>query len=132
MTSILEFRKESISQAEKDFSKLQLTPELKQAVAGSAQIYAQFIPMSQLAIKGFIAMTMRDFQVQEKLDTATIYKFPKEKRERYVQIMENMLQDKLEKVLRNPDQKMALREAIKKAHEYSAKMAAEYSGKMNG
>jgi len=132
MATILEFRKEAISQAEKDFSKLQLTPEQKQVIAGAAQLYAQFIPMSQLAIKGFIAMTMRDFQVQEKLDTATINQFPREKREMYMKKMSKILQDKLEKVLFRPEQKSALQEAVKKAYEYSAKMAAESSSKKTG
>ncbi|OLS14748.1 MAG: hypothetical protein RBG13Loki_1618 [Promethearchaeota archaeon CR_4] len=129
MTTILEFRKEAVLEVERDFSKLQLPPDTKQGIAGAAQIYAKFLPMSELAIKGFIAMSMRDFQVQEKVDATTLNKLPKEQRERYVKIIERILQDKLEKVLLRPEQRTVLQEAVKKAFEYSTKIAAEASKK---
>jgi hypothetical protein len=125
MASTLEFRQEAVSQAEKDFSKLHLSPEQKQGIAGFAQLYAKFLPMSELAIKGFIAMTMRDFQVQEKIDAAAIQQFPREKREMYVKKMSKILQEKLEKVLRHPEQKIALQEAVRKAYEFAAKVMSE-------
>jgi len=83
--------------------------------------------MSELAIKGFIAMTMRDFQVQEKVDAMTINQFPKEKREIYMKMMSKILQDKLEKVLLRPEQKPALQEAIRKTYEYSVKIIDQFS-----
>jgi hypothetical protein len=122
MTSQLEFKKEAVSKAEQDYTKLQLTPEAKKIIAGAAQVYAKFLPISELALKGFIAMALRDFQVQEKVDAATIPQLPKEKRDRYNQMIAKILLAKLEKVLVRPGQKALLKEGFEKSLEFAAKM----------
>ncbi len=127
MTGIIEFRKEALLEAERDFSKLQLSPESKKVIAGSAQLWAKFLPIGELAMKGFIAMAMRDFQVREKIDAGTINEFPKEKREHYIKMMMNILQEKLERVLLRAEQKPALQAAVKKVYEFSIKMIDQHA-----
>ncbi len=121
MVEQIEFKTEAVLEVERDFSKLQLIPVAKQVVAASAQLYAKFLPISELAMKGFIAMAMRDFQIQEKVDASILNQFPKEKMLEYMQKMEDILRGKLEKVLLRPEQKPKLREAIQKAHEFALK-----------
>ncbi len=122
MVNQIEFKKDAVMKAEQDFSKLQLPPENRKNVTSFAQLYTQFLPISELAMKGFISMAMRDFQVQEKMDIMKIYQLPRETQDKWIQKMTAILQDKLEKVLLHPEQKAALRDAIKNAQDFAHKM----------
>jgi hypothetical protein len=77
--------------AEQDFSKLQLPPENRKNVTSFAQLYTRFLPISELAMKGFISMAMRDFQVQEKMDIMKIYQLPRETQDKWIQKMTAIL-----------------------------------------
>ena len=65
MTELL-FNKNQIEEVEKDFQKLNLNPVQRGMIAQAAQIYVKYLPISELAIKGFISFAMRDFQVQNR------------------------------------------------------------------
>ncbi|OLS12144.1 MAG: hypothetical protein RBG13Loki_4210 [Promethearchaeota archaeon CR_4] len=121
MVSQLEFNKTEVDKVEKDFSKVQFSPEMRGILTGAAQLLAQFLPISVLALKGFISMALRDTQLQEKVDMANFMQLPRETKLKLDKIMYDFLYEKLAKVLVRPEQRKLLKESLETGREYGSK-----------
>ncbi|OLS12217.1 MAG: hypothetical protein RBG13Loki_4159, partial [Promethearchaeota archaeon CR_4] len=109
----------AIQQAEKDYSKLTLTPEIKRDVEAFAIIFGRYIPMSELALRGFIHLALRDFQMQTHVDIRQFASLAPSEREKFTEFFENLIYEKISKVLQREDQKQQLRAAVREAGQAS-------------
>ncbi len=114
MTELL-FKKNEIAQVEKDFQKVNLNEIQRGMIAQAAQVYIRYLPISEMAIKGFISFAMRDFQVQNKIDLATFLEWPPEEQVKTTWAISELLRQNLTKLLVKPEQEPTLDKAIKEA-----------------
>ena len=119
MVQSIKFNESAIQQAEKDYSKLTLTPEIKRDVEAFAIIFGRYIPMSELALRGFIHLALRDFQMQTHVDIRQVFAMTPSERDKYTEIVENLIYEKMSKVLQREDQKQQLRLAVREAGQAS-------------
>jgi len=114
MTELL-FNKNEIEEVEKNFQKLTLNAIQRGMIAQAAQIYVKYLPISELAIKGFISFAMRDWQVQNKVDLATYLEWPPEEQAKTVWAIADLLKVRLTKLLIESEQEPILEKAINEA-----------------
>ena len=84
-------------------------------ITQAAQVYIKYLPISELAIKGFISFAMRDWQVQNKRDLATFLEWPPEEQVKTTWAISELLKERLTKLLVEPEQEPVLDKAIKEA-----------------
>jgi hypothetical protein len=113
--SELLFKKNEIDEAEKDFQKLTLNAIQRGMITAAAQIYVKYLPISELAIKGFISFAMRDYQVQNQIDLSTYLEWPPEEQAKTVWAIADLLKARLTKSLIEPEQEPILKKAITEA-----------------
>ncbi len=114
MTELL-FKKNEIAQVEKDFQKVNLNKIQRGMIAQAAQIYVRCLPISEMAIKGFISFAMRDFQIQNKVDLSTFLEWSPEEQVKTTWAISELLKQKLTKLLVKPEQEPILDKAINEA-----------------
>ena len=112
------FRDSEVEQVEKDFEKITLAPEQRGIVEGIAKIMAQFVPISEIALRGFIWKAITEWQVNSNrtLDELSTSE-PKERLE-VVKIMFTSAEKDLKKVLRNKSDESTITNAIEKGFNY--------------
>ncbi len=66
MTGKPEFVKSEIELAERDYERLTLDPDQREKVVQLASICVKYVPISEMAMKGFISRAMREWQVENK------------------------------------------------------------------
>ena len=117
--SELAFQKSKIEEVEKDFQKLNLNAIQRGMIAQAAQVYVKYLPISEMAIKGFISFAMRDYQIKNKKDLSTYLEWPPEEQLKSVWEIAGFLKERLTKLLVEPSQEPILEKAIKEAVEKS-------------
>lgn len=66
--SVFSFDERAIQVAEEDFSKITLTPDLRNTIYGVAKSYCQYINISEIAMRGFILKGIKSAQKELKVD----------------------------------------------------------------
>ena len=111
----LKFDQIKVDKVEKDFSKVKLTPQQREHLNESAKIYANYIPISERAIKGFILFSMADYQVENKVDLSSFYDMKNEEKQKVIIGISDILRLRLNKILLDPKQEPLLTTAINEA-----------------
>ncbi|MFX1274842.1 MAG: hypothetical protein ACFFBP_14660 [Promethearchaeota archaeon] len=110
--SELIFNKKIIKEAENDFKKINLTKIARENLDQTAQIFAQYLPISEMALKGFILYCMQEYQVKNKIDLSSFYDSTPEEKKKIIGSMAELLQARLTKLLIKPEQKPILDNAF--------------------
>ncbi len=66
MTVKPEFIKSEIELAERDYERLTLDPMQREKVGQLASICIKYVPIPEMAMKGFISRAMREWQVENR------------------------------------------------------------------
>lgn len=114
----LKFDKKEVAKAEKDYGNVQTTPEQRQWIEHTAGIYTKYIPISDMAIKGFILYSMQKFQVNHQFDLRDYLNLSKEEREQINNEMVELIRGRLNMILVNKDQIPLLKQASDKVLDY--------------
>ncbi len=122
MPEALQFDKKAIEQYEKDYSRLNLKPTSKQYIDNFAKLYSRYLPISELAMKGFISFAMRDFQVKTHIETTEILQQPIEQRQKHFETLKEIFLEKLTKILVKPQQRAQLEAALQEVNKMLARM----------
>lgn len=115
MTERIKFDEQALNKVEEDYSRLEVPESTRQTINYIAQIYAQHIPMREIAIRGFIMITLKEFQIEHKIKAQEIRTLPVDEQNRLNSIIADMIFDKMSKVLYKQEDKVHLREGINEA-----------------
>jgi hypothetical protein len=118
MTSTFSFQPDKIKQSEQDFSKLKLAPDQIQIVEGVAKLLCRYIDMSELAMKGFISLMIKEWQVESRMSIAELSAAEPEIRLKNMHRMFMLLAEKLKSTLSKKNEEISIGNEIKKAWEY--------------
>ncbi len=66
-SSLIEFDTNLLNEISIDYERVQLPPELRTMIEGVAKIYSENINMSEIAMRGFILMSIKQFQIEQKI-----------------------------------------------------------------
>jgi hypothetical protein len=114
----IEFDQTAVSEAENAFKKVEMAPEQKGIVDGIAKVLCNFVPISELGMKGFISFVFRDYQIQEKTLVSGISTMTPTDRVKTVGKLFDMLIERLKPVLKNKTDEAQITEAVHKAFTY--------------
>ena len=119
MSGKLEFKKVEIEKVEKDYEKLQLTSEQRELISQSAKLYLKYIPVSEMAIKGFISRAMREWQIQNKIDMKETLAWPLEKQIRLTSEVIAIMKEMMTKILIKSEMEPALDAAFNEVFNFA-------------
>ena len=112
------FVSSTLKEAEIDLNKIQITPYQRQMVVDIAKVIHEFIPISELALRGFVLRSVKEFQLKYKITPKEIADRSPLERKEAMKIGFSILEEQLARVLRNQSDRSILKEAMNKAFEY--------------
>ncbi|MFW9991748.1 MAG: hypothetical protein ACFFD4_06790 [Candidatus Odinarchaeota archaeon] len=115
--STFSFRKEAVEKAEKDFQKIETADDMRKILYALAKLMANFIPLKEMSLVGFIWLSMREWQ-QDNSKTILEATTTVETRIQVAGELFSRLQAKLEPLLKNTDDQQHLAEAIEAGFKY--------------
>ncbi len=115
------FQEDKVKQVEDEFSKLVISPQQKRQVYAISKLLAQKIPISELALRGFIWKAIVKFQREDKVFFAEGEHFTPEERIRNTYKIAKHVQDNLVKILRRNTDAHLIEEAMEEAMEFYKK-----------
>lgn len=116
----LKFSSAKIKQIEEDFSKVQLTPEIRKVMIGVTEVLAKYIPIQEVSLRGFVLFSIQDAQKELKLFVKDIKKMPKDKKLMFIKTVFGNIEERLMRILANKDENNAeiLHKAIIEAYKF--------------
>jgi hypothetical protein len=111
----LSFNQNIIEEVEKDFQQMVLPQAQRTMVAQAAQVYTKYLPISELAMKGFISLSIKVYQIKNKVDMEKYLEFTPIDQRKALDGIANILKTNLSRLLRKPKQQPILDKAIKEA-----------------
>jgi DNA primase large subunit len=113
-----QFNQSAIKDAEKIFNEVKYEGKQRDEVKGVAKLLSQYIAVSELALRGFITMAIRDYQEVNKTKIGSIDTMPKSERTVVVKDLFGRVKLKLEKLLNKPEEKSKVDSAIDTAYKF--------------
>ena len=112
------FDNSMIKQMEKDYSRTTLHKDQRNLVEQSAKVYVQYIPVSELAMRGFLSRAIAQWQEEHKKTIDQIHNAPKNvKIGALNEIMGKHLIELMTRIVVKPEQVGLLENAIKEVSE---------------
>ncbi|NHI91825.1 MAG: hypothetical protein EAX96_04940 [Candidatus Lokiarchaeota archaeon] len=121
MTYNIEFNKKLISEAEKDYTKLNLDKEQKMIIENTTKIYLKYLNISEMAMKGFISRAMREWQIKSKKDLSQFNSWSKNEMTQTTRDICNVLKQIMTKIVVKQEQVPLLEKAIDESIETALK-----------
>ena len=108
----LEFKQKDVDEAIQEYNQLQMDPVQKQILIETADILAESVGMNTIAMRGFVWMTVRDWQTIHKKPFSEIRNLPPEERLTQVLELAKLVTKRLSKSLKNVEDQFALTDAL--------------------
>lgn len=124
----LDFEKKAVEKAERDFMKLELTPEHVASINLSSGMFEKALGLKSIAVKGFISYAVRDWQYESQLKLEDLDDLPMEIQMQHRRRISDFLLEYLVQIV-PPGQKSLLLDIIQKALDRRAKDLAEKNNK---
>jgi len=121
MKNTFTFQQEGIDQAINDVNRLVFKPEQKVIVENFAKIINSFVPVNELALKGFINNVIIEWQKETNEKVSSIAEWEPTKRLESVRDMFMKLYRDLAGILKHKNESGKLEAAIKEAFEFYKK-----------
>ena len=121
MTSNIEFNQKLIAESERDYSKLKFTPQQRALIEQAATLYNQYFDISEMAMRGFIARAIKQWQIEEKRVLDDIYSATGAEQVKLTKELAEVLKKVLIKVVIKPEQVPLLEKVIDQALEMALK-----------
>ncbi|NHI94247.1 MAG: hypothetical protein EAX96_17275 [Candidatus Lokiarchaeota archaeon] len=118
MTVKPEFVKGEIERAAKDYEKITLAQEQRDKVVQIARILNRYLPIPEMAMKGFISRAIRDWQVEKKTNFKETISWSQNRQVNLTKEIFDIMKSTLTKSLVKPEQEPALNKALNDALEF--------------
>jgi ABC-type phosphate transport system ATPase subunit len=115
MRAAINFDSAAVRKAEQDYTQLSLTAEQRAMVEAAARIYTQCLPLTDMAVRGFISFAMRDWQVEHKTDIKDTVEWAPQRQFDVAEEVSVLLARRMARALADQNQKRTLEDAIAKA-----------------
>ena len=114
MLSNRHFHQKDVEAAEKIYLQVKLDPVPRNIVTSFGKFIHEFIPMNELAIRGFALMAIKKWQIEHKQEVSEIMTMSVESRIVNVREMIVFLEEKLSKTLINQAHAPKVQDALQK------------------
>ena len=114
MRNNLNFKPKSIQEAEDYYKKIHMAPEQKNIVLAMTKLFAQYLPIPERALSGFMWRNIKDWQIQHQKDLSEIVKATPAERINVAQEIFNLFGESLKRILVSEEQEPILNETIVK------------------
>ena len=121
LTSNIEFNQKLINESERDYSQLKLAPNQRALIEQAAKLYTQYFNISEMAMRGFIARAIKQWQIDNKKVLDDIYSSSGEEQVKMTRELANVLKTVLVKIIIKPEQVPLLEQVIDEAVEMALK-----------
>jgi len=112
----LRFDQAKVSQAENDYQKLIISPEVRQLIDQIAQMMQNFLPLSTMAIRGNTWYTIKQWQKKNKMSIAEMPKMNPQERFKLAKELFEIGKEKMTHMLVDPEeQRQILDDVYEKA-----------------
>ncbi len=118
---MLMFQEKKVKEIEDEYSKLVVSPQQKKQIYAISKLLVQKIPISEIALRGFIWKAIVKFQKEDKSFMADGEHYTPEERIRKTYRIANHVQDNLIKILKRKTDEHIIKEAMEEAMEYYKK-----------
>ena len=118
MNTTLIFREKAVQKGEEYFRSIHIVPEQRQIVAAIAELISKFTGLRVIALKGFILMVFRDWQLDNNLEISILATSTPQRRVEVVTNLFERLNIKLSKLLKSETDKDNLTKAIYSGLDY--------------
>lgn len=115
MTIKPEFVKGEVEKAAKDYERLTLDPLQREKVVQLAKICVKYLPIPEMAMKGFISRAILDWQVENKTNFKETFNWSKSEQVNLTKEVLDIMKRTLVKSLLKPEQEPALDTALNAA-----------------
>ncbi len=112
MSNILKFKEEDVQKGEDYFKSIHIEPEQRQIVTAIAELLSKFTGLRVIALKGFILMVFRQWQIDNNKEIRVIATAAPSERIAMVTDLFNRLDKKLSRILKSDGDKEKLTNAI--------------------
>ena len=113
----LKFDQKKVLEAEQDYKNVHITPIQRAFVEIIAKTFSEYLHLPEMALKGFINFSIRDFQVNNKRDLAQYQEWSTEDKKNTNLQMNEIFEGYLSRILVDDSQKPQLREIMKQVNE---------------
>lgn len=127
ITYAIDFNEESLKIAEKDFQKIKITKQQSIIIRELTNFFSKFINISELAMKGILWNSMREWQLKHNKTIAEVWTMPIEKQLYIVKEFISLVKKKLKNMLKDPKEESEL--LLDVAFEKSFKLYLGYVNK---
>lgn len=111
-----EFDQDIVKEVETKYANIDITPFQKKTVDMIASVHSKFLGLTELAVKGFISFTIREWQKEAKMKMEDLYKLNIQIQKDASKRMSTIFYEKLTKIV--PDhQHQKLQESVNKGYE---------------
>ena len=112
----LKFDQAKVTQAENDYKKLTISPDVRQLIEQIAQMMQNFLPISAMAVKGNTWYTIKQWQQKSKLSIAEMPKMNPQERFKLAEELFEIGKERMAHMLVDPEgQKELIDEVYDKA-----------------
>ncbi len=122
-SSLIEFETNLLNEISIDYERVHLPPELRAMIEGVAKIYSENINMSEIAMRGFILMSIKQFQIEQEITFEEWSKLAATDMDTFLSLdreIRTLLFDKIGKCIRNrnDEKNKILLNAIKQSQKF--------------
>ena len=126
------FDETKVKEVEKNFNKIELTPAQRGIITQSAQLLSQFLPLSEMAIKGNTWYVIKEWQNETKQTMADMAKMTGEEMLVIVKELFSKGKERTKRLLINPEEQQdIIDEAYEKAYDLYLSYAKRRDRKRN-
>ncbi len=108
----LKFDQAKVTQAENDYKKLTISPEVRQLIEQIAQMMQNFLPISAMAVKGNTWYTIKQWQQKSKMSIAEMPKMNPQERFRLAKELFEIGKERMAHMLVDPEGQKELIEEV--------------------
>ena len=118
MTVKPEFVIRELEKAAKDYERLNLEPMQREKVVQLASLCVRYLPIKEIAMRGFISRALREWQVENKTDFKDTLGWSKNQQINLTKEVMDIMKRTMVKSLVKPEQEPALDAAINAAFNF--------------
>ena len=102
--SNFQFQIKPLQNAEENFKQVKLDPQKRQIIGGVAKIISKYININELALRGFVLLSVKDTQQELKLELKNLDLMAPMEKKQFIGTVFRIIGQKLASILRNPTQ----------------------------
>ncbi|MCY3411996.1 MAG: hypothetical protein INQ03_10235 [Candidatus Heimdallarchaeota archaeon] len=115
---MISFKQNELDKGSAYFKKVHSLPHQKKLITDVAQVISKFAGIELIAMKGFLLMTIKEWQVANNLEFSEMAYMEEEPRiEAEVDLMKRLF-DRLSRILRDQNDQQKLKDAIERSYEF--------------